>query len=199
MELYKKLLNIRKSISYIKKDSTCTAMNYTYVSSSQALGAIRQKMDEEEVLLVPEITESKVDKIEGGRGIRYFTTLSISFTWINVNIPKEKIEIDWVGHGIDNSEKGIGKALTYAEKYFILKFFQVPTDDLDPDQFTKKVESQNMITKELIDEIYITGEGLGQDTSTVQKGANYYYHKSVEGLTLTEGKDLLIKIKSKDK
>ena len=39
---------------------------------------------------------------------------------------------------MDDGEKGVGKALTYAEKYFMLKFFNIPTDKDDPDSFQKK-------------------------------------------------------------
>lgn len=34
--------------------------------------------------------------------------------------------------------EGIGKALTYAEKYFLLKQFNIPTDNDDPDSFQQR-------------------------------------------------------------
>ena len=35
----------------------------------------------------------------------------------------------------------MGKALTYGEKYFLLKFFNIATDKDDPDSFQRKQES----------------------------------------------------------
>jgi hypothetical protein len=44
--------------------------------------------------------------------------------------------------GVDIAgEKGVGKALTYGEKYFLLKTFNIATDKDDPDAFQEKAES----------------------------------------------------------
>jgi hypothetical protein len=63
-------------------------------------------------------------------------------TWVNAENPEETIECPWYGQGVDIAgEKGVGKALTYAEKYFILKQFNIATDKDDPDAFQGKAES----------------------------------------------------------
>jgi len=50
--------------------------------------------------------------------------------------------VNWYAQGIDLAgEKGPGKALTYAEKYFLLKFFNIATSADDPDTFQKKAET----------------------------------------------------------
>src|SRR5690606_10249645 len=50
----------------------------------------------------------------------------------------------WYGQGIDIAgEKGVGKALTYAEKYYLLKTFNIATDKDDPDSFQDKQEGTN--------------------------------------------------------
>lgn len=73
------------------------------------------------------------------RTVDYFTELEMIFTWVNAEKPDEKIECKWYGQGVDTAgEKGVGKALTYAEKYFMLKFFNIPTDNDDPDSFQSK-------------------------------------------------------------
>lgn len=44
-------------------------------------------------------------------------------TWINIHNPSEIVACSWYSQGVDiEGEKGVGKALTYAEKYFLLKF-----------------------------------------------------------------------------
>ena len=73
----------------------------------------------------------------------YFTELIMTMTWVNTDNPDEKIECPWYAQGVDTAgEKGVGKALTYGEKYFLLKFFNIATDDMDPDSFQKNVESK---------------------------------------------------------
>jgi hypothetical protein len=66
----------------------------------------------------------------------------MTMTWVNADKPDEVIECPWYGQGVDIAgEKGVGKALTYAEKYFILKQFNIATDKDDPDAFQEKAES----------------------------------------------------------
>lgn len=141
MNIYQKLVEVRKSVPHLKKENE--GAQYKYVSSSQTLGAIRAKMDEMNLLLIPEILASRVNSvIEEGKDkfgndkkrVTYFTELDIKYVWVNADKPEETIEKTWYGQGVDIAgEKGVGKALTYAEKYFILKSFNVPTDKDDPD------------------------------------------------------------------
>jgi len=139
MNLYQKLIEVRKACPYLRKDNK--GYGYQYVSSSQTLGALREAMDKHGVLLVPEITgHTTSEKPTKKEGMQIFTELTIKFTWINAESPEERIECPWYGQGLDTGEKGVGKALTYAEKYFMLKFFNVATDKDDPDSFQKKVE-----------------------------------------------------------
>jgi len=43
-------------------------------------------------------------------------------------------------NGLNEFEKGLGSALTYAERYFLLKFFHINTDEDDIDNDARKVE-----------------------------------------------------------
>ena len=51
MNLFQKLVEIRKEVKSFNKDTK--GFGYTYVSGSQAISKIREKMDELNVLLVP--------------------------------------------------------------------------------------------------------------------------------------------------
>jgi len=149
MNIYQKLIEVRKSCEYLQKSNE--GAQYKYVSSSQTLSALKSKMDELGLLLVPKITSSSVDtdtidqppdkygKLK--RTSTYFTQLWMVYVWINAENPEEQIVCPWYGQGVDIAgEKGVGKAVTYAEKYFLLKFFNIATDKDDPDSFQKKNE-----------------------------------------------------------
>lgn len=141
--LHQKLVSIRKSIPYLQKENK--GKQYNYVSSAQALSAIRDKMNELSVLLVPRITgHSVIENIKGDKQTStYFTEADFQFSWVNADNPEETITCEWYGQGVDIAgEKGVGKAATYAEKYFILKFFNIPTDKDDPDTFQTKVDQR---------------------------------------------------------
>ena len=96
-------------------------------------------MDELGLLLIPSVASKEVSEHLTAKGAKeYFTELVMEFTWVNAEKPEEQIKCNWYGQGLDSGEKGVGKACTYSEKYFMLKFFNVPTDKDDPDSFQKK-------------------------------------------------------------
>lgn len=139
MNLHQRLIEVRKSVEYLKKDAS--GHQFKYVSSSQTLGTLRKSMDEQGVLLVPSVLSKEISMKPTKNGTeRFFTELSMRFTWVNAEKPEEAISCDWYGQGLDDGEKGVGKALTYAEKYFLLKFFNIATDADDPDSFQDRVE-----------------------------------------------------------
>ena len=130
--LHMRLLEIQKSVDYLKKDNQ--SKQYNYVSSSQTLAAIRGLMDEESLLLVPAVTSANVHPGVVYSGKMHLTEMHMTFTWVCADNPEDKLECGWYGQGVDDGEKGVGKALTYAEKYFLLKFFHIATDKDDPDE-----------------------------------------------------------------
>ena len=139
--IYQKLLEVRKAVPKLTKNNE--GFQYKYVSSSQTLEALREIMGEQGLLLVPSVIDYHVVPHEyidsnGKKHNDFFTELAMKFTWLNVDNPGEKIECAWYGQGLDTGERGVGKALTYAEKYFLLKFFNIATDSDDPDANQKK-------------------------------------------------------------
>lgn len=152
MNLYQKLIEVRKAVPYLQKSEK--GHRFNFVSSSHTLSALKEKMDEMGVLLVPSVIESEVrDHATQAGKHEYFTILMMSFTWVNSDNPEETITCSWTGQGLDSGEKGVGKAMTYAEKYFMLKFFNIPTDKDDPDSFQRRNTPVEIITKDQIEEI----------------------------------------------
>ena len=124
MNIYQKLIEVRKSVPYLQKGEN--GPQFKYVSSSQVLASLKAKMDELQILLMPSVTAHKVngETVEytdnNGKPKKtttYFTELDIVYQWINAEKPDEIITCPWYGQGVDIAgEKGVGKALTYAEK-----------------------------------------------------------------------------------
>jgi|GEM_PF-2077287 len=132
LNIYQKLIEVRKTVEFLKKEKS--GFQFKYVSSSQIIGSLRRALDAQGLILEPRITGQVVsDHTTAKEGHEYFTELIMTFTWVNAENPTEIIECTWYGQGLDSGEKGVGKALTYAEKYFLLKFFNIPTDKDDPD------------------------------------------------------------------
>jgi hypothetical protein len=146
MNIYQKLIEVRKSVPYLKKDNS--GFQFKYVSSSQTLGSLREAMDAQGLLLIPRVISTEVRDHTTRKGDHeYFSIFTMTFTWVNADVPEETIECSWTGHGLDDAEKGAGKAMTYAEKYFLLKFFNIATDKDDPDSFQKPDGSRKETAK----------------------------------------------------
>lgn len=173
MNIYQKLIEVRKAVPYLKKANE--AKQYSYTGSSQVVGAIREAIDEHHLLLIPKIidknvmTETVDERDKNGNVFKkkttYFTELTIEYTWVNADNPDETIVIPFYAQGVDiGGEKGVGKALTYAEKYFLLKQFNIATDNDDPDAFQQKVEESKppkLITPEKLKELKSLAENFG--------------------------------------
>jgi hypothetical protein len=137
MNLHQKLIEIRKSVDYLEKENK--GFNYKYVSSSQTLMSVRQKMDDLGVLLVPNVKNHSVLQYKDKKdGDQFLTEIDLEYHWINAEDPTQILIVPWYAQGSDNAEKGVGKAYTYGEKYLILKFFNIATDKDDPDAHQKR-------------------------------------------------------------
>lgn len=156
MNIYQKLIEVRKLVDFLQKDTQ--GYQYKYVSGSSVLNAIRPKMDEIGLLLITDIPEEKQDRYQyegkDSKGspkiiVQFVTKIKMRMTWINADLPEERLVIEWLSSGEDEDPaKANGKAHTYGERYFLLKFFNIPTDNEDPDAHQKKkAEKQIDISK----------------------------------------------------
>ena len=140
LNIQQKLVEVRKSIHGFNKDTK--GFGFEYVSGSQILRAIKGKMDELGVLLIPKVDYDTLhwEKHEyttkkGEKKLDFIITMKMKYTWVNAEDPEDKIEIDWVciGQQTDDIAKAVGTAMTYNERYFLLKFLGLPTDEDDAD------------------------------------------------------------------
>ena len=63
----------------------------------------------------------------------FFTRMQTTFTFINIDNPEDRYTTIVFSEGIDPGDKGSGKAMTYADKYALMKAYKISTGD-DPDQ-----------------------------------------------------------------
>lgn len=215
MNLYQKLIEVRKEVPYLQKDSQMTqGQGYKYNSSSQVIGAVRKKLDELNILLITKIVDKRVtmdaiefeEELKNGktkpkRTTTYFTELDLMMVWVNGEDPKELIEIPWYGQGIDTAgEKGVGKALTYAEKTFLLKEFNIATDQMDVDAFQDKMEktsASGRITSNAIAQLKSEWIGAGYKANELGARVKALFSCGVSELSEDQANDLLSKIRAK--
>lgn len=154
MGVYSKLLELQRSIRSLSKDAEAQG-SYSYLSGNKLLSIIRPKMDDLGLILKQEVLE--VNNIrqdyEIGRGevrrpkSEILSLLKMKFTWLDT----ESGEIDenlFVANGMNGWDKGIGTALTYGERYFLMKYFHLSTDEDDCDTLTEKREKEEALAIE---------------------------------------------------
>ena len=63
----------------------------------------------------------------------FFERIETVYRFVNTDDPADFIETMTFAEGIDSQDKGSGKAMTYADKYALMKAYKISTGD-DPDQ-----------------------------------------------------------------
>ena len=134
MAIFKKLLSLQQAVVGLTKDKT--GNSYQYVSGDKILSIVRPKMDELGLILVPEVLESNFSRedynTKNGQKSEMFCSVKMRFTWVDAD-SGETLPCEWASSGMNAWDKGLGSALTYGERYFLLKFFHIATDRDDVD------------------------------------------------------------------
>lgn len=152
LNLFQKIADVKANIDGFTKDAK--SYNYSYVSGSQVLHRIRNKMIENNLLLIPKTTEENYKQIQVTRFnqkakreitvTEFVVEMKLTYIWINADKPEEQLEIPFYAVGQqDDVSKAHGTGLTYAERYFLMKFFNIPTDEDDADAKEKQEKYAN--------------------------------------------------------
>ena len=144
LNLLKKLHLIQGEVDKFIKDAA--GYGYNYTKGSTVLDKIRPLWHTNGLLLQQELIETKNQivtyiTLKGKEKTEVLTEAKFKFTWIEVD-SGEYLESLWESNGMNDFEKGIGSAATYAERYFLMKFFHIHSDEDDPDKKDRKPEDK---------------------------------------------------------
>lgn len=116
-----------------------------------------------------------------------FERIETVYRFVNIENPADYIDITTYGDGVDAQDKSVGKAMTYGDKYALLKAYKIVTGD-DPDQNPSGDLKGAQIKKApLSSEIMAECAALNVDLQNVAA----YLKKSVADLTESEVKACL--------
>lgn len=141
MNLYQRINEVRKSLSYIQKDKSVSAGasgSYRAVTHDAVTGLLREHLIRQGVIVAPTLVSGVLhDKKEGEKQRMYTATYEVRF--INMDSPDEVLSVLIEAHALDNGDKAPGKAISYATKYALLKVFNIESGDEEESRY--QVES----------------------------------------------------------
>lgn len=151
MNIYQKLAEVRKLCEVITKSKS--GYGYRYTPIDEILARVTAGMKKHGLSLIPSMSDSitveprsfvKIKRDKAGNPFEepnseFIVRGFINYTWVNDENPEEKITVPWFFTGSQSDPaQAFGSALTYAERYFLLQYFQIATPEDDPDAWKGK-------------------------------------------------------------
>ena len=204
-------MNIFEKMSAITQEITTVAKNlqvgdgknrYKAVGEADVLAAVKPIEAKHGVYSYPVSrtvvdsgTMTSVSEYNGQRKEtnKLFLRVETIYRFVNMENPKEYIDITTYGDGVDTQDKAPGKAMTYSDKYALLKAYKIQTGD-DPDQNAS--EALAAVEKAKIGRVKGEAlakavEGCGKDLKAILA---YYGVKTAADLTETQHYEIMRKV-----
>ena len=139
--IYQRMAAITAEIATVGKNKTVSTGNggsFKAVTERDVLDAVKPVEDKHGVFSYPfsrEIVSSDWMEQENkyGKKLLNFIRVQTIYRFVNVDAPDEFVDVVSWGDGIDSGDKATGKAMTYSDKYALMKVYKISTGD-DPDQ-----------------------------------------------------------------
>lgn len=216
MNIYEKMLNITNEIQTVAKNLEVGTGQSKYKATGEAdvLKAVKELEVKNKVYSYPysrQIVDREILQTESEyngkvtKGNKIFMRLEIVYRFVNIEKPEEYIDITTYGDGIDTQDKAPGKAMTYGDKYALMKAYKIITGE-DPDQnpspdnvnYNKKNTTKtNKNETEIIDINMKVGFGKYKDKSwlEVYNENEKYFDWLIDNAKTKEGAETYKKIR----
>lgn len=144
MNIFQRVAAITAELGTVAKNLNVSAGKGSYkaVSERDIIDAVKPLEAKYRVYSYPRNREIIDDEILEGektynsqttKTTTFFTRIKTEYTFLNIDNPEEQFTTIVFSEGIDPGDKGSGKAMTYADKYALMKAYKISTGD-DPDQ-----------------------------------------------------------------
>lgn len=186
MSVYKKLHQLQSSTRSLSAnaDGQTGQAHYGYVSGSKLLGIIRPQMDKLGLILTQEvigITNTPTSYMtKNGEKTEMFTCLHIRFTWTDAEDGSQIVN-EFYANGMNAWDKGLGSALTYAERYYLMKTFHIATDEDDVDALVKDEAINDATPKKDVRKVAAQPQAQPQGPASEKPISNELYWALVKG------------------
>lgn len=154
MNIYEKMSAIVNELGTVAKNLNVDlgkGKNYKAVQEKDVLDAIKPLEEKYRIYSYPKerkVIDNSVLEKETSYGITksLYMRIETTYEFVNIDKPEEKMTMVSYGDGIDTGDKAPGKAMTYSDKYSLLKAYKVATGD-DPDKDASPNEGYKKVDK----------------------------------------------------
>lgn len=146
--IFQRMSAITNEISAVAKNlSVGTGKNqYKAVGEADVLAAVKPIEAKHGVYSYPisrEVIESGTMERENqyGKTVQLYMRIKVVYRFLCMDNPDSYLDIVSFADGVDTQDKAPGKAMTYADKYALLKAYKIITGE-DPDQYASEPQSK---------------------------------------------------------
>lgn len=140
MNLWQKISAVMSEVEYLKKDDVVgkgSKSEYKAISEEKVTETVRVSFIKHGLVLLPveqihhcETRETENDY--GKKGVSRLATVDVRYKLVDIDTGEHEFIVS-SGTGADTGDKAVGKAMTYAYKYALLRTLMIPTGE-DPDK-----------------------------------------------------------------
>ena len=199
MNLFEKMQLITNEIGVVEKGlqvRVTDKSSYKAVSERDVLDAVKPIEQKYRVFSLPIsrriIAQDVLEKVSeyNGKSSKTYTMymrIETTYRFYNIDKPDEYIDTITYADGLDTGDKASGKAMTYADKYALMKAYKISTGD-DPDKEASAEQGYTSVkaTPKQIEAV----KKLVRDTQAM---LDHYNISKIEDLTLEQASDIIAK------
>lgn len=199
MNLFEKMQLITNEIGVVEKGlqvRVTDKSSYKAVSERDVLDAVKPIEHKYRVFSLPIsrriIAQDVLEKVSeyNGKTSKTYTMymrIETTYRFYNIDKPDEYIDTITYADGLDTGDKASGKAMTYADKYALMKAYKISTGD-DPDKEASAEQGYTSVkaTPKQIEAV----KKLVRDTQAM---LDHYNISKIEDLTLEQASDIIAK------
>lgn len=208
MNIFQKISEVMKAVEYLTKDDKVEfgTTKYKAISEEKVTTEVRKELVKQGIVIIPIMQESTVTElIRTDKSVNQRADVHTRYRIQNIDDVNDFIEVESNGSGVDTQDKAVGKAMTYAYKYMLLRTFAIPTGE-DPDKISSaetdykmktEIDGEKLITKSQAQALNTSIENAGIKDEVVELILSQYGYNSTSEIQLKNYMNIVNDFKSK--
>ena len=131
LNVYQRISKVMEKVQYLSKDgfiktSLYSEQGYKAISEEKVTSSIREALIDVGLVIMPiRMNHTRTDEVlkdkNGNEKVSRLVTVDATYRIQNIDNKEDYIEVVSSGTGVDTQDKAVGKAMTYAYKYMLLR------------------------------------------------------------------------------